>query len=106
MRKEKNHERQPANTPNYYQESGYNAVRWLTRLYSQWNPNLLMGLLAPSEVGLYNVQLNLEHIQQTVCTHTTRSTTYYTLKSLETLLRDVIVVVHSCKALEKSLRKS
>jgi len=38
--KEKNYGRQPANTPHYYQELGYNAVRRLTRSYIRWNPNL------------------------------------------------------------------
>jgi len=38
--KGKNHGRQPANTPHYYQELGYNAIWRLTRSYLQWNLNL------------------------------------------------------------------
>jgi len=60
--KGKNHRRQPANTLHYYQELGYNVVRRLTTSYIRWNPNLSI-CTVPSEVGLYNVQLNLEHIQ-------------------------------------------
>ena len=72
--KGKNQRRQPANTPHNYQELDYNVVRRLTREYlsetligciAPAQPSSSTGLrFAPLEVGLYNVQLTLEHIQQ------------------------------------------
>ena len=66
--KRKNHGRQPANTPHYYQKLELQRRAAAYNIISSLRPKPpVTGLhFAPLKIGLYNLQLNLEHIQRAI----------------------------------------